>query len=126
MTTLQLLFWIFTSYGLMNILVFGSIFKPQRDFIEFYGQTNAPFSNVALFVSALLACPMCTGFWTGLFLSLSLWSPAHALYDTPRFYLWFFDAIFSSGVVWIINSVTEWFEEFRVEKLNVKIGEQDG
>ena len=27
---------------------------------------------------------------------------------------WFFDAILSSGAVWIINSIIEWFEENRL------------
>ena len=43
-----------TSYGLTQILVYGKIFEPIRPKQGWFGQ--------------LLNCPMCTGFWTGLFL----------------------------------------------------------
>ena len=42
------------SYGLTQILVYGKIFDPIRPKTGKLGQ--------------LLKCPMCTGFWVGLFL----------------------------------------------------------
>ena len=42
------------SYGLTQILVYGKIFDPVRPKAGKLGQ--------------LLECPMCTGFWVGLFL----------------------------------------------------------
>ena len=42
------------SYGLTQILVYGKIFDPIRPKRGWFGQ--------------LLKCPMCTGFWVGLFL----------------------------------------------------------
>ena len=42
------------SYGLTQILVYGKIFDPIRPKEGWFGQ--------------LLKCPMCTGFWVGLFL----------------------------------------------------------
>jgi len=42
------------SYGLTQILVYGKIFDPIRPKSGKLGQ--------------LLKCPMCTGFWSGLFL----------------------------------------------------------
>ena len=42
------------SYGLTQILVYGKIFDPIRPKSGKLGQ--------------LLKCPMCTGFWVGLFL----------------------------------------------------------
>ena len=42
------------SYGLTQILVYGKIFDPIRPTTGKLGQ--------------LLECPMCTGFWVGLFL----------------------------------------------------------
>ena len=42
------------SYGLTQILVYGKIFDPIRPKTGKLGQ--------------LLECPMCTGFWVGLFL----------------------------------------------------------
>lgn len=47
------------SYGLTQILVYGKIFDPIRPKTGWLGQ--------------LLSCPMCTGFWVGLF----LWSTRH-------------------------------------------------
>tara|TARA_B100000927_G_C16435482_1_gene457434 strand:- start:419 stop:739 length:321 start_codon:yes stop_codon:yes gene_type:complete len=42
------------SYGLTQIIVYGKIFNPIRPTEGWLGQ--------------LLKCPMCTGFWVGLFL----------------------------------------------------------
>lgn len=42
------------SYGLTQILIYGKIFDPIRPKTGWFGQ--------------LLSCPMCTGFWVGLFL----------------------------------------------------------
>lgn len=42
------------SYGLTQILVYGKIFDPVRPKSGWFGQ--------------LLKCPMCTGFWVGIFL----------------------------------------------------------
>ena len=55
---MELLYFILTSYGLTQILVYGSIFEKQREYIlersEWFGK--------------LVHCPMCTGFWVGVFL----------------------------------------------------------
>jgi len=42
------------AYGLTQIIVFGKIFEPIRPTTGWFGQ--------------LFRCPMCTGFWVGLFL----------------------------------------------------------
>ena len=42
------------SYGLTQILVYGKIFEPIRPTKCWFGK--------------LFSCPMCTGFWVGLFL----------------------------------------------------------
>ena len=47
------------SYGLTQIIVYGKILDPIRPKTGKLGQ--------------LLSCPMCTGFWVGLF----LWSTSH-------------------------------------------------
>ena len=55
---MELLYFILASYGLTQILVYGSIFEKQREYIleksEWFGK--------------LVHCPMCTGFWGGVFL----------------------------------------------------------
>ena len=54
---MELIYFILSAYGLTQILIYGSIFNkiiPLRDWLVGYG--------------ILFHCPMCMGFWTGLFL----------------------------------------------------------
>ena len=56
---------------------------------------------------------MCFSFHGGWFLSLVIFSPVHTLYGIPIWGSWFFDGILSSGTVWAINAIVEYFEENR-------------
>ncbi len=96
-----------------NILVYGSIFQGMRDLIKKWGNSVLPFNFLGKFFSDLLSCMMCTSTWVGFFLSISYYSPSSVFYNTPEWYSWFFDGILSSGAVWAINGVVEWFEENR-------------
>jgi hypothetical protein len=51
---MELIWFILAAYGLTYILVFGSIFEPIRP-------TKGKLGD-------LLHCPLCTGFWAGVFL----------------------------------------------------------
>ena len=51
---IELLTFILVSHGMTQILVYGSIFDKVRPKEGFFGE--------------LLGCPMCTGFWVGVFL----------------------------------------------------------
>jgi len=51
---LELLYFILSSYGITQILVYGSIFNRVR-----------PAKNIA---GGFFHCPMCVGFWIGVFL----------------------------------------------------------
>ena len=54
---MELIYFILTAYGLTQIIVCGSIFnkiRPSKDWLYGFGK--------------LFHCPMCMGFWTGLFL----------------------------------------------------------
>jgi hypothetical protein len=42
-----------------------------------------------------------------------IFSPTFVLFGTPLWISWFFDGIMSSGAVWAINAIVEWFEENR-------------
>jgi|TARA_R110000744_G_scaffold60850_2_gene125978 hypothetical protein len=55
---LELLYFILASYGLTQILVYGSIFQKQREYILEKSQ----------WLGKLIHCPMCTGYWAGVFL----------------------------------------------------------
>jgi hypothetical protein len=97
----------FLAYGITNIVVFSSIFNGWRKFWE---------KHSPRFFGKLFGCPMCFGFWVGFLLSLLF-----EMYDvmTPitiygiktnelRFFL---DACFTSGIVWLIHTIQEWFEK---------------
>lgn len=54
---MELLYFVLTAYGLTQILVYGSIFnkiRPRRPWLHGFGK--------------LFHCPMCMGFWVGIFL----------------------------------------------------------
>ena len=114
---ISILTWFILSYGLMNIMVFGSIFQGLRNFFQNWGgNPTLPFNGIAHFISGILGCPMCFSTWGGFILSLLIFSPTNIIFATPLWISWFFDGILSSGAVWIINSIIEWFEENRPTK----------
>lgn len=101
----------------MNIMVFGSIFQGVRNFFNNWGSNpNAPFQYFGEFISGILSCPMCFSFHGGWFLSLTIFSPVNEIFLVSPNISWFFDAILSSGAVWAINSIIEWFELNRPNK----------
>ena len=51
---MELLYFVLAAHGLTQILVYGSIFDKVRPTDGWIGK--------------LLSCPMCTGFWVGVFL----------------------------------------------------------
>jgi hypothetical protein len=114
MITIQILTWFILSYGLMNIMVYGSIFQGLRDFFKNMGDNPyTPLRPLFEFISGILSCPMCFSFHGGWFLSLVIFSPIHTLFGIPIWGSWFFDGILSSGAVWAINAIVEYFEENR-------------
>ena len=56
---------------------------------------------------------MCFATWFGFFAGLFLYSPTNQILGVNNYSSWFFDGMLSSGGVWIINSIVEWFEENR-------------
>jgi hypothetical protein len=114
---IKILTWFILSYGLMNIMVYGSIFQGFRNFFKKWGEiTVIPFYEVGNFISGILSCPMCFSTWGGFVLSLTVFSPTYELFSTPLWISWFFDGILSSGAVWAINAIVEWFEVNRPSK----------
>ena len=54
---MELIFFVLAAYGLTQIIVFGSIFnriRPSKNWLRGFGK--------------LFHCPMCMGFWAGVFL----------------------------------------------------------
>jgi hypothetical protein len=109
-----LLAWFLMAYGLSNILVYGSIFNNQRNFIHKWGNNvYSPFQGLGKFLSGLISCMMCTSTWVGFFLGIFLISPTNFLFGTSQYISWFFDGVMSSGAVWAINAIIEWYEQNR-------------
>lgn len=106
------LLFILISYGFSNIIVYGSIFNKQREFLkkispDFWGK--------------LFSCMMCFPTWAGFILSLTFFSPTlyYGLGDLSVFGLFkipkeftsvFFDGMLSSGVVWLLHTFQEMAE----------------
>lgn len=116
----KLILWMIMSYGLMNIMVFGSIFQGFRNFLNKWGNTTwpngdgkYPLYQTGKFMFSMISCAMCFSVWGGFFLGLFLWSPTNTILGVTPIVSWFFDGIVSSGGVWAINSIIEWFEENR-------------
>jgi len=107
----EILIWMLVSYGMTNILVYGSIFSELREKIKLWGENKSVrFSGFGQFLSGILSCVMCCSTWVGFFLGIMIYSPSHEFLETTRFVSWFFDGIFASGSVWAINAIVEWFE----------------
>jgi hypothetical protein len=111
---MEILVWFILSYGLMNIMVYGSIFQGLRNFFKNWGENKfMPLHSLGEFISGILSCPMCFSTWGGFVLSLLIYSPTNDMFNTPIWGSWFFDGVLSSGAVWAINSVIEWYEQNR-------------
>jgi MFS family permease len=100
-----LVLWAFLGYGMTTILVYGSIFDNQRNWIKKH-------SN---FFGTLIGCMMCTSTWVGFFLSITLGGLTVKYLDINPWVSVFFDGMFTCGIVWAINGIVEFFEESRIK-----------
>ena len=99
--------FVLLAYGWTNIMVYGSsIIETWRNFCVRVSPN---------FFGKLFGCPMCLGTWVGFLLSYGF---QHFGWDTPmtnigvdEFYVAIFlDGIFTSGAVWILHTIQEYFE----------------
>ncbi len=119
---IQLLIWAMVAYGMTNILVYGSIFNGLRQSIHNWGNSDyMAFNGFGKFLSGLISCVLCTSTWVGFFLSLAYFSPNSDLIGLNKILSVFFDGMLSAGFVWAINSVIEWFEENRPQKIETYV-----
>jgi len=101
MSILATLFvWSFTAYGMSTIMVYGSIFEKPRTWIK---------SN-SNFFGELIGCIMCTSTWVGFFMSICLGGLCTRIFETHWLPSIFFDGVFTTGIVWTINTIVEYFE----------------
>lgn len=107
---MEIFIFILVVYGLSNILIFGSIFEPWRNFLRKFG--DGPLSLYKLFT-----CMMCLPTWFGFIISYLMINFGDAL--TPVSYLgfdsiWltiFLDGVFASGTTWLVHTIQEYFEK---------------
>ena len=115
----QLLLWMVMTYGLSNILVYGSIFNTPRNYIFNEADHGIGFfTDFYKFLKGMLSCMMCTPVWVGFFFGIFLYSPVQELLGVSPFASWFFDGMLASGATWAINSIIEWFEQNRPQNNN--------
>jgi len=103
------LLFILICYGFSNIIVYGSIFKGLRDFLDKINPN---------FLGTLFSCMVCFPTWVGFLLSLTFFSPTlfYGLNDINVFGLFeitkevssvFWDGILASGATWLIHTFQE-------------------
>lgn len=101
---IEIFLWSIMAYGLTNILVFGSIFDKVRNMIV---------SN-SVFFGKLVTCVLCTSTWVGFTFSVIFGGLTNKFITYPVDHVHIlFDGFFIAGIVWIINSIVEFFEEYR-------------
>ena len=112
----QLLLWMIMSYGISNILVYGSIFNGPRNKInQWAAEPDTILNGFWVFLSDMLKCMMCTPTWVGFFFSISLGGLSCYIVNISSPYSIFFDGMFTAGIVWAINGIVEFFEESRIK-----------
>lgn len=70
----KLIFWIFSIYGITQIIVESTLFKPVRQ--------NASHR----FIHSIINCFLCTSVWVAFFISLMIWSPFKQAFYTDLCY----------------------------------------
>lgn len=100
-----LFLWIFMAYGMTSVIVWGSIFEKQREWVK----------NNSKFFGDLISCTLCTATWVGFFISLILGGLSESLLGVNWILSIFFDGMFTAGSVWALNAIIEFFEESRLK-----------
>lgn len=93
----MLLIYIILAYSHTNIITQSEIFKPIRDWAD----------KNSHFLSSLFSCPMCMGFWVGVFWTCFNISPTLTFFsemDYVEYLKYLTDGIISSGCAWIIHN----------------------
>jgi hypothetical protein len=95
--------YILLAYGITNIVVFSTLFEPLRDLL---GKSS--------FLDKLINCPMCFSTWVGFGLSTLLIltaniTPVGMFFTLPVLLTIFLDGCFTSGCVWLLYILEEYF-----------------
>ena len=103
MIMMNFIMWLFISYGISNIIVYGSIFNGLREWV----------SKKSEWFGKLITCMMCLPFYTGIFMSLVLGGLTNKFFPCPWYVCLFFDAVLTSGTNYALNVLVEYLEENR-------------
>lgn len=91
-------FYILLIYGHTTIITQSEIFEPIRNWAD----------KVSHFLGSLFSCPMCMGFWVGVFWSVMNQSPAHIFFQEVyyiEYFKYLMDGIIGTAIAWTIHSV---------------------
>ena len=94
----NLLLWVLVTFGVTLGITVSDIFKPVRKLftnsLQCCGEEEENNSKIKAFIGTLLKCPMCVGFWVGLFSGIFWFSPTSYVVA---------DAFLCSATCWILH-----------------------
>jgi hypothetical protein len=106
---MNIILFLLTAYGITNIIIFGSIFEGMRNF---FIRINPSF------LGKLVTCPLCSSTWVGFTMSFILGylgyvniTPYGSLGLDNIYLRIYLDGCLTSGVVWLIHTLQEYFEK---------------
>jgi hypothetical protein len=102
---IKILIWGFIAYGMSTIITAGGIFEKPRNWII----------SKSAFWGDFFTCMLCIPTWIGFFLSFVMGGITINYFNISPYISWFFDGMFTAGIVWAINSFIEFFEESRIK-----------
>jgi hypothetical protein len=108
--TMNTLIFILLTYGACNNMIYGSIFEGWRNFLSKFGTGGYSLHK-------LFTCFMCLGTWMGfaisaimIFMGYGSLTPVGSLGVENIYLMTFLNGLLSSGGVWLIHTIQEFFE----------------
>lgn len=107
MSLVEFIVWCVAVYGGANGIAFSTLLMDFRLWWQYKSWTTRPDGTIVgdkreskfmLKMASLFSCPMCLGFWLGIFFSLAWKSPTGGSYLV--------DAFAGSGSAWLIYLAT--------------------
>lgn len=102
MNLIEFIIWTLSVFGAANAIAFSTIMLPVRNWIAYKSWTQlgdgqiqgvVRTNKLSIWIAKLVHCPMCLGFWVGIFFSL-IWKSPSGNYLV--------DAFLGSATSWII------------------------
>jgi len=124
---MELLIFILITFGITNILIDSYIFIFLRNFANKYSPK---------FFGELLSCPMCTGFWIGIFVGLTGYDTLFFEDILPHNWIikypltWLFLGAIGSGTSYLIYNIVDYFitdevvEEQEIQNPDITLPEE--